>query len=188
MAARRRDHLVETALRLFNEGGYHATGIDKILAEAGCAKMTLYNHFESKDDLILAALKCRDERFRETLRRRVETRAEAPRARLLAVFDVLGEWMSGPDFHGCMFINAAAEYGDPGERIHAAAAEHKRQIYDWVRGLCAQAGAKRPGELAAQLLLLADGAIVNAQLNPSAPAARQAKKAATVLIEAALGS
>ena len=72
MATPRRDHLVERALALFNAHGYHATGIDKILADAGVAKMTLYNHFKSKDELILAALAARDQQFRRWLRRRVE--------------------------------------------------------------------------------------------------------------------
>ena len=70
----RRDHLVETAIRLFNRDGFHATGIDTILSEAGVAKMTLYKHFKSKDDLIVAALRRRDERwmtwFRGELKRR----------------------------------------------------------------------------------------------------------------------
>jgi len=188
MATSRRDHLVDTAVRLFNEAGYHATGIDRILAEAGVAKMTLYNHFASKDELILAALELRDRRFRDWLRDEVARRAESPRAALLAVFDVLGTWTAGPDFHGCMFIKAAAEYGVPDNPIHAAAAEHKRLIYDWLRDLAAEAGARKPGELAAQLLLLLDGASVNAQVNPAAPAARQAKKAAAVLIARALAA
>ena len=63
MALSRRDHLVETALALFMRDGFHATGIDRILSHAGVAKMTLYNHFKSKEELILAALRLRDERF-----------------------------------------------------------------------------------------------------------------------------
>ena len=68
MATSRREQLVETALTVFNRDGYHAAGIDRILAEAGVAKMTLYNHFRSKDDLILAALRRRDEGFRPVAR------------------------------------------------------------------------------------------------------------------------
>ena len=64
MASAKRDQLIDTALELFNRDGYRATGIDKILGECGVAKMTLYNHFGSKDELILAALKRRDARWR----------------------------------------------------------------------------------------------------------------------------
>ncbi len=67
MASSRRDHLVDTALAMFMRDGFHATGIDGILSQAGVAKMTLYNHFKSKDELILAALRLRDDRFRERL-------------------------------------------------------------------------------------------------------------------------
>ena len=88
MASRRRDHLVDIALDLFSRDGFHATGIDKILAESGVAKMTLYKHFRSKDELILAALRRRDERFRNWFMRTVERRADTPRERLLAMFDV----------------------------------------------------------------------------------------------------
>ena len=112
MALSRRDHLVETAAELFRRNGYHATGIDRILAESGCAKMTLYKHFRSKDELILAALRRRDEQFRNALMRAVERRAESPRGRLLAVFERLGELIAEPDFSGCMFVNAAGR-SDP---------------------------------------------------------------------------
>ena len=84
MPSDRREHLLDTALSLFGTEGFHATGIDKILASAGVAKMTLYNHFRSKDELILAALRRRDERFRHWFVREVEHRAATPRDRLLA--------------------------------------------------------------------------------------------------------
>ena len=90
MASTRRDHLVDTALKLFARGGFHATGIDTILAEAGVAKMTLYNHFRSKEELILAVLRRRDELFRNWFVKRVEQQADQPRQRLIAMFDVLG--------------------------------------------------------------------------------------------------
>ncbi len=131
MAPSRRDHLVDTALELFIRDGFHATGIDKILAESGVAKMTLYKHFKSKDELILSALRRRDEHFRNWFMRAVESRAREPRQRLLAIFDALDEWFSGRDFNGCMFINASAEFARPDDPIHVAgqadAAKHARR-------------------------------------------------------------
>src|SRR5258708_27708372 len=106
MASLRRDHLVETALALFSKHGYHATGIDRILAEAGVAKMTLYKHFKSKDELILAALSRRDEKFRTWFMREVERHGRTPRERLLVVFDILEAWFQSREFRGCMFVNA----------------------------------------------------------------------------------
>ena len=75
-----RDHLLETALRLFNQHGYHATGIDLIIAKAGVAKTTLYRHFDTKEDLILAALERRDEQDRDAMRAFVEQRERSGRA------------------------------------------------------------------------------------------------------------
>lgn len=186
MASGRRDHLVDTALDLFRRAGYHATGIDRILAEAGVAKMTLYNHFKSKDELILAVLRRRDERFRNWFMRAVERRAETPRGRLLAVFDALAEWFEDARFSGCMFINAAAEFADPDDPIHATCAEHKRLMLAYLRRSAEQAGAPEPGRLADGLMLLVEGAIVMAHVAGDAQAAAKAKQAAEVLIDHAL--
>lgn len=182
----RREHLIETALALFNEQGYRATGIDRILAESGVAKMTLYKHFKSKDDLILAAIRRRDERwlawFRDRIERHVARRTDTPGARLLAVFEVLGEWFARPDFNGCMFIKAAAEYPDLDHPIHAAAALHHRKVLAYLKDLAAAAGAKRPARLARDILLLMQGAIAVTQVNGPLGAAREAARVAEVLI------
>ncbi len=187
MAVGRRDHLVDTALELFGREGYHATGIDRILAKAGVAKMTLYKHFKSKDELILAVLRRRDERFRDWFMRAVERRTKDPRERLLGCFDVLAEWFAGPKFHGCMFINAAAEFADPGHPIHGASAEHKRVMLAYLRGLAEKAGAADPRALAEGLALLAEGAIVMAHVAGDRDAAAKARRAAEVLVAQALG-
>ena len=170
MPASRREELVDSAAEVFYLNGFNATGIDKVLKNAGVAKMTLYHHFRSKDDLILAALRHRDERFRNWLVRTVEDTAHDPRRRLLAVFDALDQWISGPNFNGCMFINAAAEFGELADPIHASAAEHKRLVGNYLETLAAGAGAKEPRNLARQISLLVDGAIVTAHVSgdPSA--------------------
>ena len=186
MPSRRRDHLVDTALELFYRDGFHATGIDKILAEAGVAKMTLYNHFKSKDELILAALRRRDENFRNWFMRAVERRGTTPRERLLALFDVLDEWFRGPGFSGCMFINASAEFSRCEHPIHAASAEHKRLILDYVRKLTEAAGAGKPDELAQGLMLLIEGAIVLAHVMGERNAAVVARQPAECLIAQAV--
>ena len=187
MRVSRRDHLVQTAAELFGREGFHATGIDRVLAAAGVAKMTLYNHFRSKDELILAALRRRDETFRNWFLRAVEQRAATPRDRLLAVFEVLGEWFAAPDFRGCLFISAAGEFKRPEDPIHAACAEHKRLLRGYLQALAAQAGARDPEALARQLDLLIEGATVSAQISGKATPARHARDAAATLLEAALG-
>lgn len=186
MASAKRDHLVETALKLFGAHGFHATGIDRILAESGVAKMTLYNHFRSKDELILAVLRRRDERFRNWFMRAVEGRAKSPRARLTAIFDVLETWFSEREFHGCLFINATAEFCTESETIRASCEEHKGLMRGYLRKLAAAAGARDPQALAEGINLLIEGAIVTAQCTGNAKPAKQARRAAAILIRDAL--
>ena len=187
MAISRREQLVETALIVFNRDGFHAAGIDRIVAEAGVAKMTLYNHFRSKDDLILAALHRRDEEFRHFFSLTVESRTQDPIERLYAMFDVLGEWFEAADFRGCTFINAAAEYGDHASPIHAAVAAHKRLVEGYIASLAAAAGAAEPDRLARSLMLLMEGAIVVAHTNGDvAKVAADARAAGQCQVQSAL--
>jgi AcrR family transcriptional regulator len=186
MASDRREHLIETALQLFYQHGYHATGIDTILAASGVAKRTLYKHFASKDVLILAVLRRRDEEFRTWFTQALERRVADPRERLLVVFDLLHEWLSTPGFHGCLFINATAEFARHDDPIHMAAAEHKRLFAAYLCGLAAAAGAPEPQRLGQQLALLVEGAIVTAQMRGQSDAVQQARRAAEVLVAQAL--
>jgi AcrR family transcriptional regulator len=185
-ASARKDHLVETALRLFYENGFHATGIDTILAESGVAKMTLYKHFKSKDDLIVAALELRDRRWMEWFTDELKRRGRSPKQRLLAVFDLLGEWFTQPEFRGCMFINAASEYCGLDQRIGEIAARHKRIVREEIRTLAREAGARNAAALADQLALLVEGAIVMALMEKTPDWAATAKDAARTLLKAAL--
>ncbi|MEQ8584954.1 MAG: TetR/AcrR family transcriptional regulator [Thalassobaculaceae bacterium] len=187
----RRDHLVDTALRLFYTQGFHATGIDKVLAEAGVAKMTLYKHFRSKDDLIQAALERRDAQFRDWLTGEMERASDEPRDRLLAMYDALADWFRGRAFEGlgfsgCAFINASGEFAEPDHPAHRTSADHKRRIIDYLTGVCAKAGARDPADLAEQLALLKEGAIVTAQVRSQPEAAALAKRMAEALIDRAL--
>lgn len=187
----RRDELVDTALRLFYTQGFHATGIDKVLAEAGVAKMTLYKHFRSKDELILATLHRRDEQFRNWLTGEMEKASADPRDRLLAMFDALEDWFRGRAFEGlgfsgCAFINAAGEFAELDHPAHRTSAEHKQHIVDYLVTLCTEIGARDPKELAEQLALLKEGAIVTAQVRGMPEAAGTAKSMAKTLIDSAL--
>ncbi len=183
----RKEHLVETALELFNRDGFHATGIDKILARAGVAKMTLYKHFASKDELILAALQLREERFFDNLQQRAQQlQAEhyngEPAGALWALFDTVGEWMRGDDFCGCTFINASAEFGELSDPAHRLAAEHKLRLRDVITKQLQPLNKQQPQRLAQQLLLLLDGAIVHAQTTGNRDAIDDARAAAEQLV------
>jgi AcrR family transcriptional regulator len=186
MPASARDRLVDAALELFQREGFHATGIDRILTKAGVARMTLYNHFKSKDELILAALRRADERFRNWFMQEVERRATKPRERLLALFEVLAEWHRRPEFHGCVFGGAASEFADAGNPIQGACAEHKRLMLRWVRSLASDAGATDPDALAQELCLLMDGATAQATVCAERGSAVIAGRVARAVIDDAL--
>jgi AcrR family transcriptional regulator len=181
MRPSKRDELVRKALEIFYRDGFHATGMDLLAAESGISKTTVFKHFRSKEDLILAVLRLRDEDFRNWLFRRME-QAGPPRAQLLAMFDALAEWFASPAFRSCMFIKAASEYPDRQHPIHVQSAEHKRMLFLQVRDIAAEAGAEDPAALARALLLLKEGAIVTAHLGHERDPAGDAKAVAAVLL------
>lgn len=181
----KRDQLIDTAAELFYRGGFNATGIDRILAEAGVAKMTLYNHFSSKEELIEAALHRRGTQFQEWLMAYAESHAEAPRDRLLALFDAHYEWFASKDFRGCMLLNASAEFAGSTESIRRIVDEHKRLLRGYIRGLALAAQVENPDQLADRIMLLIDGATGCAQVSCDPVWAHTAKDTAAILIDAA---
>jgi AcrR family transcriptional regulator len=179
----KRDQLLETAWRLFYRDGYHATGIDRILADAGVAKMTLYKHFRSKEELILAVLKKRSDQFSESFSRFLDAKKRAPERQLLAVFDWLLVWVNSKDFRGCVFQKAMAEFQDMHDPIHQAALAHKVAFHGEIRRLVLEAALANPKALADQLALLVEGAIVSSHASGSPMPAVQAREAARTLIK-----
>jgi len=180
----RRDHLINTAITLFCEHGYHATGIDKLLDTAGVSKKTMYQHFRSKEELIYAALSQYDSIFRNNFMKAVESSASTPKQKLIAVFDVAEQWFSDNKFFGCMFINAIGEYSEQDTPIRNISKQFKQHMWDYVMKLAEEADAPNPKELADQLCLLLEGAIVTAQVSQKPNAAKTAKNIAKNLIEA----
>jgi len=181
MRPSKRDELVRKTLDIFYRDGFHATGMDLLAAETGISKTTMFKHFRTKEELILAVLRLRDEDFRNWLFRRMAEDGPA-RAQLLAMFDALGEWFASPAFRSCMFIKAASEYPDPAHPIHAQSAEHKRMLFLQTRRIAEEAGAANPAALARRLLLLKEGAIVTAHLGHEQDPAADAKASAEILI------
>lgn len=185
--SQRREHLIDTAITLFAAKGFHATGIDLILAEAGVSKKTLYRHFRSKDELILAALKKYDGIFRNDLMRRVAARSDNPKERLLAFYDVAGDWFESDGFFGCIFINAISEYAASDTPLRLLCKDFKGQVRRFIGEQTALLPVAAPDKLADELALLLEGAIVTAQVSEhSRVAAETAKRAATALVDQAL--
>ena len=185
-ASSKRDQLIATAVDLFSKHGFHATGIDMISDQAGVTKRTMYNYFRSKDELILAALKHYDGLFRNDFVRQVESLAKTPDQKLLAIFDVAEGWFKQNNFYGCMFINVTGEYSDTDTPIRQVCKEFKQLMGGYIRELCEEAQAHDPAQLAEELALLLEGAIVTAQVSQQPGAAQIAKRAATSLISRAL--
>ncbi|MEH6358242.1 MAG: TetR/AcrR family transcriptional regulator [Pseudomonadales bacterium] len=182
----KRDQLIHTSLELFSRHGFHATGIDLIARESGVTKRTLYAHFGSKDELIVATLHHLDEQLSRYFETHINKAGSNPKQRLLAIFDTAGYWFSENNFFGCTFINATAEYAQENESIRKVCSEYKRMGREFIKGLCEEVGVRKPQELADELSILLEGAIVTAQLSPQLEAANIAKRAAVILLEQAL--
>lgn len=181
----KRTELLDAAWRLFYRDGYHAVGIDTVLAEAGVAKMTLYKHFPSKEDLIAAALERRSKQLEAMLEAAIADAGRSPTKRLLAIFVMMGAWFRMPDFNGCAFIKAVAEYPDLKSKPHRVAAAHKTMMLARLTALAEALPAKDPETLARALMFLGEGAIVTANMYGRPEAAEEAADAAKILVAAA---
>ena len=170
-ASAARQRILETADRLFYEEGFRAVGVDRIIAEANVAKMTLYTHFRSKDDLILAVLNYREVGVSEFFRSAMERHSPKTKSALLAFFAALKDWFESPRFRGCIFQNAAVELADPGHAGTEFVRSHKERFGEFLRGLVEQSVGKAATKVAPAVTLLVEGAIVTAviQGRPTQP-------------------
>lgn len=175
-----RERILEVASELFYRKGIQAVGVDAIISGADVARMSFYRHFKSKEGLVLAFLERRDERFRAWLEGEVVRLAPRVRERPLAVFDALALRFAPEGYRGCAFLNAMAEAADRNDVVHRAAAGHKAKIEDYLARLLRDAGLD--AELAPDLLLLFDGAVVTAVREGSAEPAFRAKRMAALLL------
>lgn len=180
-----KDKVFQTASRMFYRHGYRAIGVDTLAAESGIGKMTLYRHYPTKDDLIVAYLKDSNDLFWRNFE---ESTKDAPSAheKLLAFFDGLQEYVTTPTCYGCPFLNVATEYPETNYAGHQVAIEHKQSVRAKFRQLAKEAGAKRPDILADQLFLLMDGAYMASRMFGAKNPAMHLAEAARTLIEAAL--
>jgi AcrR family transcriptional regulator len=180
-----RERVLKTASRLFHREGIRAVGVDRIAAEADVGKMTLYRHFATKDELVVAVLEGRDGPARAALEAAMEHAGDDPRARLLAPFAMLEPWFASRGFRGCPFMNASLELHDPGHPARAVARRHKAATRDVFAVAAGEAGLADAEALADQLAVVFDGAIAQAQMREPAAVARAARVAAGALVERA---
>jgi AcrR family transcriptional regulator len=177
-----RDRILDTSYELFSRRGVRAVGVDEVIERAGVAKATLYRHFPSKDDLVVAFLGQREERWTigwvETEARR---RGSSPEEQLLAIFDAFDEWFRREDFEACSFINVLLELG-PQHAAGSASVQHLENIRSIVRGLAEEAGLREPDSFARSWHILMKGSII-AAAEGDVEAAQRAQTMARRLID-----
>jgi AcrR family transcriptional regulator len=177
-----RERILSTAYTLFCRHGIRAIGVDTIIERSGVAKMTLYRHFKSKDDLVLAVLDRREEQWtKQWLQVEVGKRTTEPAERLLAIFDVFDGWFRRRTFEGCLFINALIEIDDRTHPVHRECRRQLTRIREFVAELAADAGVADPDAFARQWHILMKGSIVAAG-EGDANAAMRAKEMGALLL------
>ena len=177
-----RERILRRASSLFYTEGIRAVSADKVIAAAGTTKVTFYRHFPSKDDLVAAYLQEQSEGIRE----RAAMLDPDPCTGLLELAEATGNQACLAGFRGCPFINAAAEYPDPLHPVRTVIAEHRHWLHALVAGRLELLGASDPDQLADQLLMLRDGAMVHGYVEDGTAAARALTEAGRALVLARL--
>ena len=180
-----RQRILETADRLFYEEGIRAVGIDRIIAEAGVAKMSLYKHFSSKDDLILAVLQHREKEVMAFFEERMNHHRKKIKDPLKVFFASLRDWFETPSFRGCAFINASVELAKPEHPGFVFSRGHKKRFGEFLKGLAEQVVGKTAATVAPAIYLLVEGAVVTAVMQGTPDAADVARDAALKLTSGA---
>lgn len=178
-----RRKILAVATELFYRNGIHATGIDTIIAQSNIARMTLYKHFPSKESLIEAVLRNHVENTRQHLESISKQTDKTPEERLWLLFEGVNQTVQAPEFFGCPFINATAEYSDANHPFHRIAVEYKQMFRDYIFQIVEQLNVADPQALTAQLFLLIEGMLVAAQVDAQQHTSEQALAAAHILVD-----
>jgi AcrR family transcriptional regulator len=181
-----RERILETADDLFYREGIHAVGIDTIIEKSGVAKMSLYRNFASKDDLVAAYLEARGQRYWQWWDGVMARNASQPRRQLPDLFEAIAVRTRRPEFRGCPFLKAAAEFPEEGSRARVVALANKKELRKRLLKLCRTIGAHQPEVLSNQLHMLIEGAYSTAGILGRRDAVKATAKAAEALIDAAI--
>jgi AcrR family transcriptional regulator len=183
MGSGARERVVDTAYELFHRNTLNTVGVDRIVAEAGVAKTTLYRHFPSKDDLAVSVLARHQEVWTTGwLEQEIARRGETPAARLLALFDAFDMWFRRNDYEGCLFARTLLETRAPANPVRAAAAAGLANVRVLIRDLSKDAGVRDPEAFALKIQLLLLGATV-AAVSGELDAARRGREVARLMLE-----
>ena len=183
-----RERTLLTAYELFRSHGVTAVGVDRIVADAGVAKTTLYRHFRSKEELVLAVLDRHEQVWTRGWFERVSREGgETPEAKILAIFDAFDDWFRQDGYRGCLFTNVSIEARGEEGPLGATAAARLEDIRQFIASLAEEAGVANPAEFAARLQMLLLGAIIQA-LNGVVGSALSAREVAQLMLEHATRS
>jgi AcrR family transcriptional regulator len=181
-AAKTNARILNAAARLFYRKGIRAVSVDEVAAAASVTKVTVYKHYRAKDELLAACLHALDERFFNWFVHEVESSTDDPYGRLLAVFDVLGQWFGRRDFRGCAFINATVELASPTHPAGEAVMAHKTRCRQYFRALAQEAGIGDADTISDQWMLLTEGATITALVEGDRAAATKARAGADAIL------
>lgn len=178
-----RERILGTAYELFSHRGIHDVGVDELVERAGVAKATLYKHFRSKDELVLAFLEQREQIWTYGwVEREARRRGATPEEQLLAIFDLFDEWFHGDDFEGCSFVKTLLEFGNLDHPVGRASADYLENIRSVIGNLALEAGLRDPDAFTLSWHILMKGSIVQAA-EGDRDAAKRAQALGSLLIE-----
>ena len=179
-----REKLISAGHEIFYREGFLAVGLDRLLNEVGCSKQTFYNHFDCKDDLIVAVIDEHHRWWSSELRHRIQRSAGSDaRDQILTLFDVIEEIVHDPEYHGCIYINAAVEFPLPHHPAHQSARQAKADGIAMLADLAERAGASDPMAMAQEIGMVMEGALITHQVAPDGNSCAVARRVAQTLIE-----
>jgi len=179
-----KDRIIETASELFYHNGYNQTGINQIIAEAGVAKASMYQHFRSKEDIAVAYLKRRHISWVGDLQNFVANQ-KTNKEKLIASFDYLDSWLNSVNYRGCGWQNIITDLPNDHDKIRNQAVLHKNDVRAWVHMLLKEEdnlSDKDAEQLGDELIILLEGSIILSQIQKNKWPIEAAKNAAIKLL------
>lgn len=181
----KREEIIRDALQIFYAEGFHATGVDSLLAKSGISKRTLYKHFRSKEELIAAVVEYYEGLLFQKITKEMGLRSSDPKEQILYLFDQKRDEFKGKNYNGCFAVNAKLEFQGKDQRIENACKSLYLKLEDFVADLCAKAKCKDPRHLARQIVILFEGAVVLGQMHHDPSIPETAKKMAQQILQKA---
>ncbi|WP_188455766.1 TetR/AcrR family transcriptional regulator [Virgibacillus oceani] len=150
------EQILKTAEQLFVDGGFHATGINRVIKESGVATMTLYRYFPSKNDLVVGVLKYREEKYFNCLRLPEKKTVQS-------VVDAHCQWIAEQNAKGCLFFRALEEYAEIEKKVAQFVKDHKKKVLDYIESTAQEEGLYKQHSIATKIALVLEGATAMAE-------------------------